>query len=401
MVVACGETLVSSDTTDASTDGSPGLPDVATDSGDVDASDDVTDAAVDVGEFDLEPIGPCPRPLAGSVACTGVNLGVTPCAGVTLFDPTVAEHVFEIVADRRHVFWLAQPYDVDAAPGGAYNGNGLAVLRRVDRATGAVAEIARRLPKATNLFAYGPNLFFATESSAGSSWQVSMMRKDAVACSTSSCAATPVPIANGLGRVFHMAAFDLEYLFVVQGNGALFRVNIAQATKTLIGETTSNPALTVVDGAAHLGGGLQPGVESYAPNGTQLADLGVIPDASLGSLQLATTCSKVYARAGDNRVLVIDAGSDGGAFIRHSALPDGFLAYSVTSDERFLYYGAANFGGLRRVDTTVPDAAPIEIATGSVWGLAVTDDAIIYGTHGETGSDASADIGSIISIPKK
>ena len=361
----------------------------------------MTDAAIDVGEFDLEPIGTCPRPLPGAAAaCTGL-IGANPCVGKTLFDPTVAEHVFQIVADRRHVFWLAQPYDVDAAPGGAYNGNGLAVLRRVDRATGEVVEIARDLRKSTVLFAYGPNLFWAGENSLNGNWDVFTMRKDVVPCTVSGCAGKTTTIATGLARIFHMTAFDTAHLFVVQQNGGLFRVDIAQATKDEVGGTTSNPALTAVGGAAYLGGGSQNTIESYDPSGARLADRGALPDGAAGGLHLTTTCNKVYSRGDDNRILVIDAGSEGGTFIRHSALPAGFAVYSVTADQRFLYYGGANSGGLRRIDTTEPDAAPIELALGSVWGLAVTDDAIIYGTHGETGSNGSSNIGSIISISKK
>lgn len=77
-----------------------------------------------------------------------------------------------------------------------------------------------------------------------------------------------------------------------------------------------------------------------------------------------------------------------------------FQVYSNANDERFLFYGAANAQGLRRVDSTVRDASAIEVAKGSVWAMAVLDDAIIYGEHGASPADTTADIGSIFSIAK-
>ena len=119
-----------------------------------------------------------------------------------------------------------------------------------------------------------------------------------------------------------------------------------------------------------------------------------------GGLFLATTCSKVYSRGGDNRVLVIDAGAEGGAFIEHKAMATPFAVYSVTSDARFLYYGAANGQGLRRVDTTDKNAGVTEFALGSAWGIAATDDAVIWGEHGGLGSFSDQTVGSIFSIAK-
>jgi hypothetical protein len=396
-MVACGETLVATnDPADASTAGDGTTPEGGG-TADADAGS-VTDATIDVGEFDLEIRPACPRPAAGT-PCTGFKLGANECQSETLFDPPVAEHVFGVVADRRHVYWLSQPLIPDAG-GVAYNGNGAAILRRVDRSTREVAELARGLSKATVLYAHGPDLFWAVEVPGGS-WTVQTLRKTDPACSASQCP-TPTSIANGLARVMSIGALSTGFVFVLTGNGVLSRVDVATPSTQFIDDTTDYPALAVGSGEVYLAGGTQSTVERYGANGSPLPILGVMPDASLGNgLYLLTTCSKVYARGEDNVVLVIDAGAEGGAFIRHSALPDGFPVYAAASDERFLYFGAANFFGLRRIDTTVPDAAPIEIAEGSVWGLAVTDDAIIYGTHGGTGSNASSDIGAIISISKK
>jgi hypothetical protein len=101
-------------------------------------------------------------------------------------------------------------------------------------------------------------------------------------------------------------------------------------------------------------------------------------------------------------VLAIDASAEGGAFTQIAALGTPFPVYAVASDARFLYYGAANEQGFRRVDHTVQDASTVEIATGSVWGIAVTDDAIFYGEHGGLGSITAPgpEVGSIFSIAK-
>jgi hypothetical protein len=393
---ACGSFSSSEDPppgVDASTSDAP-----AGDSN-VDPDGAVTDAGIDAPAFDLEVRPACPRPAAGT-ACTGL-LGTKPCVSTKLFDPPTAEHVFGIVADRRHLFWLAQP----AVPDGgsqAYNGNGTATLRRFDLATSEVVELARDELHATVLFAYGPHLFWAVQTAPGSNlYAIRMMRKDAAPCAPAGCS-LPTGIATGMARIHHLGALTSDRLFAVESNGALSHVTIEPPDRVLLGTATPFPGFVVGDRYVYLGGGFQTGVERYDVDGVHGADLGDLPDASLGAVHLSTSCSAVFSRGDDNRVLAIDASAEGGAFTQIAALGTPFPVYAVASDARFLYYGAANEQGFRRVDHTVQDASTVEIATGSVWGIAVTDDAIFYGEHGGLGSITAPgpEVGSIFSIAK-
>jgi hypothetical protein len=392
-VVACGETLVAtSDPADgaASSDGGDGA------TLDADAGD-VADAAIDVGSFDLEVRPACPPPSGGTKPCTGTGgVGMSPCVPEVLYDAPAAEHAFGIVADRRHVFWLSQASGAD--PGLAYNGGAPAVLRRLDRATHEVEEIAREQLGATTLFAYGPDLFWGADDGSGS-MTLRTLRKDVAPCGPDACA-TPIALATKLPRIYFIGALVPDRVFAVGSDGWMFEITVSLPSQVKRGMSTGYPSFAVGDGYVYLGGAYQAGVERYGASGDQAADLGSIPDASSGAVNLATTCGSVYGRSTDNRLHVIEAAPDGGTFRELTTLTEPFLVYSTASDARFLYFGAANAEGLRRVDTTADGGAVVEIATGSVWGVAVTDDAVIYGEHGALGDFTNPTMGSIYSLAK-
>lgn len=352
----------------------------------------LVDAQADAGPFDLAVRPACPRPAALQSTCVASGS----CNPTPIFTPPMAEHPAGIAIDARHVYWLSFPGGVDG-----YNGNGPAVLRRLDRVTKEVVEIARDQREATKLLANGPYLYW-TATGTGTT-ELRILRKDAPACEADGCGGSIRRLAFGaITPITRLAMPAPDALFVMYGNGTLVRVGLTAGTITAVASTTDYPSLTAGAGEVFATGAKQTAVLGIAAAGNPKRTLGslVARDSGagfVGAQHLATDCTHVYAFATDRTIDRHPISSVGGTFQPFSALP-AMDVFAVTSDARFLYVGAANGGGLVALDTTANAPVPVNLASGSIWDLDVTDDAIAFGDHGANPSDVKA--GAILLIEK-
>jgi hypothetical protein len=313
-----------------------------------------------------------------------------------IFTPPSPEHPAGIAIDARHVYWLSFPAGI-----AGYNGNGPAVLRRLDRVTKEVVEIARDQRDATKLLANGPYLYWTA--TGDETTEVRMMRKDAPACDAGGCGGSIRPFKLGaITPIERLTMPAPDVLFVMYGNGSLVRVGLVAGTISLAASTTDHPGLVAIAGEVFASGSMQTAVLRIPAAGSPVRTLGsLVPRDSgtgyVGASYLATDCKDVYALAAERSMDRIAVGADGGTFQAFVTLP-AIDVYALTSDARFLYVGAANGGGLVAIDLTTNAPGPVKLANGSVWGLDVADDAIVFGQHGAKPTDTSA--GAIFLIEK-
>ena len=349
------------------------------------------DVRADAAPFDLAVRPACPRPAALPSAC--VSSGS--CSPMPIFTPPSPEHPAGIAIDARHVYWLSFPGGADG-----YNGNGPAVLRRLDRVTKEVVEIARGQRDATKLLANGPYLYWTARGD--ETTELRVMRKDAPACDANGCSGTIRPIKFGaITPIRSLAMPAPDVLFVMYGNGSVLRVALTTGAISLAASTTDYPALVASAGEVFASGSKQTAVLRIPAVGNTVRTLGsLVPRDSgagdVGASHLATDCKDVYAFASERSIDRIPVTADAGMFQPFVTLP-AIDVFAVVSDARFLYVGGANGGGLVAVDVAT-QGPPIKLANGSVWELDVTDDAIAFGDHGANPGDVKA--GAILLIEK-
>lgn len=378
VAIACGsfgsdaEPELPATAVDAGGDG--GVPPTPSDDGSA-----PVDAGVGPSGFDLTYRPACPRPAVPPGSCVGVGN----CTRTEIFHPAVAEHPWGIAVDARHVFWLAFPAGTDG-----YNGNGAAVLRRLDRATKEVVEIARDQIDAKTLYANGPYLYWAA--TAGTQTELRVMRKDVAPCSAAGCPGSMknVPF-DGIAPVAQMAMPAEGALFVMQENGAVKRFGPMSVSLDTVAVMSGPGALVAGVGEVFATGAKQTAVVRILASGASARTFGSLePRGSgapfVGATFLATDCTTVFAFASDRTVDRLPIAADGGTFGSFVALPP-IDVFAVASDAKFLYVGAANGGGLHAIDTAAQPTR-VKVADGNVWRLDVADDVIAYGEHGTDGS---------------
>lgn len=349
---------------------------------------DASPADAGASGFDLAPRPACPRP-AEAKKCVPPKT----CKPIELYRPSEPQHPFGIVVDARHVYWLSLPSGSDG-----YNGNGPATLRRLDRATKQVVELARDQTDATELVAYGPHLYWLARSGGGS-FELRTMRKDAAACSGPTCAPIMV-VAQGLPRALRVAMPSPDTIFVGEENGGVMRVPLSSGIVSQAGTTSLFPGLAAGNGEVFASGVKTITVQRFGEGGS-IGTLGMLEPRDsgvgwVGAAYLATDCASVFALASDHTIQALATTADGGAFQPFGAVPVVDV-YTITSDARFAYVGAANSGGLYAVDLKTAQQTT-KIANGSVWRLDVTDDGIVFGEHGGSPNDSAA--GAIFLIEK-
>lgn len=388
-VVACGTFgATSAPEPDGGTDVADAAPDALTGVPDGGRPADEDGGA---GDPDMAFRPPCPAPKGPGQACadSAVACKVTP-----LYEPPPPEngsykndHPFGIVADRRHVYWLTQNLGNEG-----YNGHGVATLRRVDRQTRVVETLAAGQTMATALIAVGPDLYWTAL--AGDTHALRTIRKDAAACA-GPCA-TPKTVLEGLPRIIGMAAPSPTALFLLPENGAVRQVTLGGAMVGVreLPMTSSYPGIVATNEAVFVSGDSGKTLRAFDASGASMWT------SSSPGWHLTTTCKDVFGVAGtDGLVSFPLPASKSVASVLSPYLKVASAGYALAADERFVYRGLPNGGGLRRVDTS--KAAPVDEAmlAGNVWGLAVTDDAIVYGEHGANNT-ATATTGAIYLIEK-
>lgn len=386
---SCGAILSADDpvaTADGGADGS-----VVDSGGGEPAIDAATAADADAASDPFAYHPACPRPAPPGAACTAAKES---CTRRLLHRPITPSHPWGIAVDDQNVYWLTQPYGVDG-----YNGHADASLWRVDRSTGTAVELARAQPKARSLVAHKEHLYWLT--GAGGSGELRRLRRDAPPCTPFSCAKFEI-VESGIADPLAVSLLSPDALLVTGGLGRIDVVSLGQppARATAV-TTTINPAAIAGDGVAFAGGGNLLFVHRISLAGADAGVAASFPDdASVGApFQLATDCTDLFASHG-NRLWRVPASPAGGLFATVGDIDTGGL-YAMGNDQRFVYLGYANGGGLARVDTkAMLPSRQVMVPSASAWRIDVQGDVIAYGEHGASPADPGSDVGAIFLIEK-
>lgn len=358
------------------------------------APSDVIDAAADAPVLLAPP--PCPRPRAPKGACA---TDVSACTRTRIHESQEHHFPFGIVADARAIYWLAQ----DRANDG-YNGESSATLYRLDRSSGSVVELARDQARSRSLTVVGADLYWDVwpRSGASGSSLVWRLRKDASPCESSGCpAATPVTAVPGrIGRNGLVAAGG-DALFIFEEEGSVYRASVSRPppTATVIGGVAGALSAAAINGEIFVTSPIEPGIHRFSTTaeiGSLAASFPAVDSGVIGASAVATDCTRLFAYREDDTLFHVPV-ADGGTFEYLSTMISPLNVYAMSSDASFLYAGSANARGLWRIDTTLGKAELL--GAGSVWGMAVTDDEIVYGDHG-TMAQPDENVGAIFVVAK-
>jgi hypothetical protein len=384
LIAACGSFGASSaGRGEGSTDGGTGS----------DGSGNGSDGATNEGGGTASYEPACPRPTAPSTACSADAFA---CSRRPLYKPSLRSHPHGVRITEKEVFWLSQPFGT-----AGYNGDAEATLWRLDRSTGEAVAIARALPRARLLVVHGAYVVWADQRSSSTGlWRLA---RNAPPCDASTCA-SPEPVMSGFGPPAMLESLSETVLLLLDESGTVHRIKLddVPATERTVFDTTDLATLTIGDREAYVASALTPRVQRLSATGADAGELGHLANADggtpFGPRWIATSCKAVFGFDKTGAVSSIPTSARGEAFVRR-ATTTPFDVYAIAADERFVYLGGANGGGLRRFDDTRGIVETL-VPGASAWGMAVADRVLVYGEHGGSPSDPDADVGTIYVIDK-
>lgn len=335
-----------------------------------DASDDTTTEPVDAGGEETSVDPGCKTAAAPSSACAADAAG---CERKTLYLSPSSTFPFAIVTDATNVYWVAQSGAADSA----YDGTATASIYRVAKngaPTQAATVLAQNQSRATTLIKDGTDLYWIA-SEANDAGSASTLRR------LSGAAGTPQDVATFSGITRRLVRVSAGVFFTVDHQGNVRRVT-KDGMVSDVDKTSAAPSLAASKDSVFAGGGLVQRVDRMAAaGGPGTTFFGVPeggPDAALsGAHVLGADCDRLFG-----------VHDDEGAFFWSPAAAATYTATSATfadatdiiSDERFVYVARRKGGGVARGSR---DGAGFEsLYTGEVWRLAIDDDGVYWGEHG-------------------
>ena len=370
----------------------------------------VADASSDATASDGPPIGPdgsppdvdaappdppppaleptCPAPPGGidkPTAWQKRSLFVPPAGGPKMFP-------FAIATDATHVTWATQI----EAPGALnpYDGVGDGMIMRVPKdgsGTPVILATSQRFTRALAL-----DGIFAYWVTYGEDNYARLMRTPrgcVVSCGPPEERGM-FPRGNRIDRI--KRAVD-GVLFAISDSGNLFRIDVTSTTPTLVYAAAGNAGLAVTTSAAYASAMDWPAVGKAPVAGGAGADLfRPAPDDAgpVGVVPIATDCASLWMVRESTPPIVLEyaLGSSPSRTTLPMALPIG--AFDLAADDRWLYFGAANAGGLYLVEKMTGTSNLLQ--GGNVWRIAVDRDGVYYGEH-----DRNSGTGNLYMLVKK
>jgi hypothetical protein len=327
----------------------------------------------------------CPPPSGGDAAPQSWT-------SVPLFTPPGPARMYpwDIATDSTHITWVAQMGAADGGPDvDPYNGHGTAVVLRVPKAGGATTTLARDQPKATAIALDGDQVYWATFESTTNAASLVRQQRD-VSCTASACPAPSNLLSFPAGPlIVRLRRVAPGVLFALADNGALFRVTVAGSTVALATTTGQYPSMTATSADVYASAATVNHVTRLPLSGPSMAAL---PDVTLptlppdlGPMLIASDCAALWwvRKSGASTWSASShPHGDAGAFSTAVPLP-GLFPYDLAADARFVYVTSANTGGVYAIDKAAQGAGPIQLYQGNVFKLAVDDEGVYFGEHGQ------------------
>jgi hypothetical protein len=338
-------------------------------------------AASDAGSDDADgSTGAACSRLASAPRCQ-----LDECTRRTLHEPPAARYPFDIVTDATHVYWVSQEDVVGGGDG--YNGFGAARIARVPKVGGPAAELARNQRFAVTLALEGEQVFWTDHGIDNVSRLWSVART--AACDNQGC---PSPALVGSfppgHRIYHLRRAAGGLLVGLSEAGSVFRVQLPGAVPfSLTNTSNTNPVFAVT--AEHVYAGAS---NVTTVTRVRLADddvdptWGTVPpgDAGPGAGHMVAGCEHLWvvgipAQGSTPRpwYKVPLAGGTLSPFTQAT-----FHTTDVKLDARYLYASAHDMGGVFAYDTQ-GGGAFFPIASGNIWRVAVDDEGVYWGEHGD------------------
>lgn len=335
------------------------------------------------------------------------------CPVTKLYEPAEdqehTEYPHAIAASATHVYWVALA-DADNDPTGAYDGRGLATVRRVKKVGGAAEVIARNQVDAKELALTQSHVYWSGHEGEGGE-QRFVVRRAALGC-TAPCAEETVWRSDAPGTVQRLAAIDDDNLLALTESGDVFALRVGFSKPKLAGHKDGVfPALTVNKRGAFVASAMSDTVERVDPEGERLLPLATFPPnvaaplpgeatARPGAKVLAAGCDDLWAlRAPATLFGMITSGTPDGGVDVEVDLPAAADFWDAVADARYLYIGAANGGGLTFASRGKPPTFGAIKPGESAWRLAVDGDGLYWGAHGTRDVPGSA--GTIFMMKKR
>jgi len=376
IAIACGDDEAATPPPDGST---------------VDASEDTT--TIDPGDANdgSTPIDPGCRTAAAPSAKCGAS--PTACERKTLYISSSSTFPFAIVTDDANVYWVAQSGPADAAYDGTAIGSVYRVAKNGD-ATQAATVLAKDQSRVTTLVRDGVDLYWIA-SEANDAGSTSTLRR------VTNVAGTP-------GAVEDLATFGgIARRLVRVGPGVFFTADSMGAVRRLakdatkpafevsdIEKTSTTPSLAASKDLVFASGGQVERVDSLpkagGPPSTFLTVPEAGPDAALPGVHvLGADCDRVFGIRDDQSSFFWSNVANAQYTGTTSTFDD---AQDILSDEGFVYVARRKGGGVERGGRDGKGFA--SLYTGDVWRLAVDDDGIYWGEHGnpKTGGSLAGNV---------
>ncbi|MBX3227488.1 MAG: hypothetical protein KIT84_14125 [Labilithrix sp.] len=328
---------------------------------------------------------PCPAPVADSISGKTKDLLASP--------PTDAvEFPFQLDSDSLAVFWVAQHItleehrDAGIARSEAYNGKGIARIRRVRKAAPSAAEtLVEGQTRTTALVLDGDHVYWAAYE--GQSI-IRRVRRD--------CAAPCEPeYVGNAGGLVHKLYRPRPGLLVLQLEGN--RVHLFDLSKPNVGSieiaTTGNFTYVVPNAGDLLLGASFDEAAVRRHSGPSFSQIdptwATLPEGgsdSEGPDALGTDCESTFAARKDQSIWRV--GNDGGVF---TYWLQGEVGPAVASavDGRYVYFAALDTGGVFAFDKSTGERFVLH--RGNVWNLHADAQGVYWGEH----DDRSPEVGKL------
>ncbi len=354
----------------------------------VDALPDGRLAPSDGGVVDGGPVAPGNCPRSRSPACA---LGI--CSIRQIATPAAPEYPFAIATDVASVYWLAQAAgDTGTNP---YDGSAPArVLRHSKAGPEETFEIAVGQAAARTMVIDGAYLYWNTyePTRSGHPTVIRRARRD---CAKAPCVVEDVVALDG--NVDSLVRGPPGILVGVTGdNGAVFVVDTTASPAGFNPSATQAnafPSLAATNDAVYVSSLAGPASVKRLdfPSLAVTAVFAKVPASDAGSggvSPVASDCDVLWGSrpATDAPTDFYGFAVDGGGVVSQQKLPA--LVFAMVTDARYVYFAVRNVGGVFAFDKQFPGNSVATIASGNVWWLAVDDDGVYWGEHGQASPGA-------------